>query len=50
MGRFDGFIKFLTGNAKKDGYRLWVGKTGNSYIKKGGNGRKGPTISFFKKK
>ncbi len=50
MGIFDGFIKYLTEDAKKDGFRLWVGKTGNSYIKKGGKGRGGTTISFSKKK
>ncbi|WP_166778537.1 hypothetical protein [Flavobacterium psychrophilum] len=47
MGIFDEFTKYLTENAKKDGFRLWVGKTGNQYIKKGGNGRKGPVFAFF---
>ncbi|WP_217875943.1 hypothetical protein, partial [Flavobacterium sp. FPG59] len=49
MGLFDNFITFLTEGGKKEGYRLWEGKSG-SYIKKGGSGRKGKTISFFKKK
>ena len=50
MGIFDGFMRYLTEVANKEGFRLWVGKTGNSYIKRGGNGRIGQTISFFKKK
>jgi hypothetical protein len=47
MGLFDEFIKSLTEYGKKEGFRLWIGKTGNPYIKKGGNGRKGRTIAFF---
>ena len=36
----------LTEFAKKNGYRIWKGITGNLYLKKGGNGRKGITILF----
>lgn len=49
MGLFDSFIKHLTESGKKGGFRLWEGKSG-SYIKKGGKGRKGETISFFRNK
>ena len=49
MGLFDSFITYLTEGGKKEGFRLWEGKSG-SYIKKGGSGRKGKTISFFKMK
>ena len=36
----------LTEFAKKNGYRIWKGITGNLYLKKGGNGREGITILF----
>ncbi len=36
----------LTEFAKKNGYRVWIGITGNIYLKKGGNGRNGITILF----
>ena len=36
MGLFDSFITYLTEGGKKEGFRLWEGKSG-SYIKKGGN-------------
>ena len=49
MELFDFFFSLLTVEGKKEGFKLWEGKIG-SYIKKGGSGRKGKTISFFKKK
>lgn len=48
MSLFDSIIDFLTEGGKKQGIRLWKGKSG-TYIKQGGNGRKGKTL-FFKKK
>lgn len=48
MGLFAELLKYLTEGGKKEGLRLFEGKSG-SYIKKNGNGRKGKTI-FFKRK
>ena len=48
MGLFDDILKYLTEGGKKEGLRLFEGKSG-SYIKKNGKGREGKTL-FFKKK
>lgn len=50
MGLFDLFNKNYELNKASD-TRTWISKkTGNIYLKSGGNGRNGKTIAWWKKK
>ncbi|WP_156340082.1 hypothetical protein [Nonlabens sp. YIK11] len=43
-------VVFAAIAAAIEGGRVWIGSTGNPYVKKGGNGRGGPTVTWFNRK